>query len=168
MIGCERLRSHVGGWCQRPRDRGAYGVSDCWTRLEGFPKRLSNVLRERTHVQPVTHRESDIQPRLSLVYSFQAGGLAGTSVDLLFYPIDSIKTRLQADRGFYKAGGFRGIYNGVASVIVGSAPGGTLFPSLSDCASCPNVTHLDPSCCLLLYLRHTQAGPADPSPPRTG
>jgi solute carrier family 25 (mitochondrial S-adenosylmethionine transporter), member 26 len=56
----------------------------------------------------------------------QAGGIAGTSVDLLFYPIDSIKTRLQSHDGFYKAGGFRGIYNGVGSVIVGSAPGGML------------------------------------------
>ena len=118
----------------------------------GLRRRWSNVVRERTHVQPVAHREFNAQPRLSLVYSYQAGGLAGTSVDLLFYPIDSIKTRLQSDLGFYKAGGFRGIYNGVASVIVGSAPGGIPFLSLSVCASCPNFPHLDPSCCLLLYL----------------
>jgi solute carrier family 25 S-adenosylmethionine transporter 26 len=45
-------------------------------------------------------------------------------VDLLFYPIDSIKTRLQSSQGFYKAGGFGGIYKGVGSVLVGSAPGG--------------------------------------------
>jgi solute carrier family 25 S-adenosylmethionine transporter 26 len=51
-------------------------------------------------------------------------------VDLLFYPIDSIKTRLQSDHGFHKAGGFRGIYNGVGSVIVGSAPGGTFMRPL--------------------------------------
>jgi len=54
----------------------------------------------------------------------QAGGLAGTSVDLLFFPIDTVKTRLQSSQGFLKAGGFKGIYNGVGSVIVGSAPGG--------------------------------------------
>lgn len=54
----------------------------------------------------------------------QAGGLAGTSVDLLFFPIDTVKTRLQSSQGFAKAGGFRGIYKGVGSVIVGSAPGG--------------------------------------------
>jgi Mitochondrial carrier protein len=63
----------------------------------------------------------------SITHLFQAGGIAGTSVDLLFYPIDSIKTRLQSRGGFYKAGGFRGIYNGVGSVIVGSAPGGMLI-----------------------------------------
>jgi solute carrier family 25 S-adenosylmethionine transporter 26 len=51
-------------------------------------------------------------------------------VDLLFYPIDTIKTRLQSAKGFTQAGGFSGIYKGVGSVVVGSAPGGTLSISL--------------------------------------
>ncbi|KAI0795225.1 S-adenosylmethionine transporter [Irpex lacteus] len=59
--------------------------------------------------------------------SLLAGGVAGTSVDLLFFPIDTVKTRLQSSQGFLKAGGFKGIYNGVGSVIVGSAPGAALF-----------------------------------------
>lgn len=50
--------------------------------------------------------------------------MAGTSVDLLFFPIDTIKTRLQSPQGFLKAGGFSGMYKGVGSVMVGSAPGG--------------------------------------------
>lgn len=50
--------------------------------------------------------------------------MAGTAVDLLFFPIDTVKTRLQSAQGFVKAGGFRGIYKGVGSVVVGSAPGG--------------------------------------------
>ena len=57
--------------------------------------------------------------------------MAGTSVDLLFFPIDTVKTRLQAAQGFAKAGGFRGIYKGVGSVVVGSAPGGVY--SVSSC-----------------------------------
>ena len=44
----------------------------------------------------------------------------------MFYPIDTIKTRLQSQQGFVKAGGFKGIYKGVGSVGVGSAPGGTM------------------------------------------
>ncbi|KAJ7170948.1 mitochondrial carrier domain-containing protein, partial [Mycena filopes] len=55
-----------------------------------------------------------------------AGGLAGTAVDLLFFPIDTIKTRLQSPQGFARAGGFKGIYKGVGSVGVGSAPGACL------------------------------------------
>ena len=54
----------------------------------------------------------------------QAGGMAGTAVDLLFFPIDTIKTRLQASQGFAAAGGFRGMYKGIGSVVSGSAPGG--------------------------------------------
>ncbi|CCL99723.1 uncharacterized protein FIBRA_01745 [Fibroporia radiculosa] len=59
--------------------------------------------------------------------SLAAGGLAGTSVDLLFFPIDTIKTRLQASQGFIHAGGFNGIYKGIGSVVVGSAPGAAVF-----------------------------------------
>jgi hypothetical protein len=54
----------------------------------------------------------------------QAGAAAGTSVDLLFFPIDTVKTRLQSAQGFLAAGGFRGVYKGLGSVVVGSAPGG--------------------------------------------
>ena len=57
--------------------------------------------------------------------------MAGTSVDLLFFPIDTVKTRLQSAQGFAKAGGFAGIYKGVGSVIVGSAPGGVYSVSPS-------------------------------------
>ncbi|KAL9051791.1 MAG: hypothetical protein Q9162_005785 [Coniocarpon cinnabarinum] len=56
-----------------------------------------------------------------------AGGLAGTTVDLSLYPIDTLKTRLQASSGFAASGGFSGIYKGVGSAVVGSAPGAALF-----------------------------------------
>ena len=55
--------------------------------------------------------------------------MAGTAVDLLFFPIDTIKTRLQSSQGFLKSGGFRGIYKGIGSVVVGSAPGGMWPPN---------------------------------------
>ncbi|MGH0166767.1 UNVERIFIED_CONTAM: hypothetical protein FKN15_051418, partial [Acipenser sinensis] len=53
---------------------------------------------------------------------FKAGGCAGMCVDLALFPLDTIKTRLQTPQGFYKAGGFRGIYAGVPSAAVGSFP----------------------------------------------
>lgn len=56
-----------------------------------------------------------------------AGGFAGTTVDLTLYPIDTLKTRLQSSSGFYSSGGFRGIYAGVGSALIGSAPGAALF-----------------------------------------
>ncbi|KAI9794397.1 MAG: S-adenosylmethionine transporter [Peltula sp. TS41687] len=57
----------------------------------------------------------------------KAGGIAGTAVDLSLYPIDTIKTRLQSSAGFARSGGFHGIYRGVGSALVGSAPGAALF-----------------------------------------
>ena len=59
--------------------------------------------------------------------SLLAGGLAGTTVDLSLYPIDTVKTRLQSPKGFFSSGGFRGIYNGVGAAALGSAPGAALF-----------------------------------------
>jgi len=56
-----------------------------------------------------------------------AGGCAGTSVDVALFPIDTIKTRCQAKEGFFKAGGFKGIYRGLAAAAAGSAPGAALF-----------------------------------------
>lgn len=63
--------------------------------------------------------------------------MAGTAVDLLFFPLDTIKTRLQSAQGFARAGEFRGVYKGVGSVVVGSAPGGE-HSTISLMNQCPN------------------------------
>lgn len=63
----------------------------------------------------------------SFATALTAGGMAGTAVDVALFPIDTIKTRLQAPAGFWKAGGFAGIYNGLAAAAAGSAPGAALF-----------------------------------------
>eukprot|EP00903_Cladosiphon_okamuranus_P007738 g7497.t1 len=63
----------------------------------------------------------------SFLASLMAGGLAGTAVDVALYPLDTIKTRLQSPEGFIKAGGLRGVYNGLSAAAVGSAPGAALF-----------------------------------------
>lgn len=62
--------------------------------------------------------------------SLVAGGLAGTSVDVALFPIDTIKTRLQSPQGFIKAGGFNGIYRGLGAAALGSSPGAALFFSV--------------------------------------
>ncbi|XP_049719184.1 S-adenosylmethionine mitochondrial carrier protein isoform X3 [Elephas maximus indicus] len=56
-----------------------------------------------------------------------AGGVAGVTVDLVLFPLDTIKTRLQSPQGFNKAGGFRGIYAGVPSAAIGSFPNAAAF-----------------------------------------
>uniref|UniRef100_A0AAZ3P0W9 Mitochondrial S-adenosylmethionine carrier protein n=1 Tax=Oncorhynchus tshawytscha TaxID=74940 RepID=A0AAZ3P0W9_ONCTS len=57
----------------------------------------------------------------------EAGGCAGMCVDLTLFPLDTIKTRLQSQQGFTKAGGFRGIYAGVPSAAIGSFPNAAAF-----------------------------------------
>lgn len=56
-----------------------------------------------------------------------AGGLAGVSVDIALFPLDTVKTRLQSSQGFMKAGGFSGIYRGLASAAAGSFPTAATF-----------------------------------------
>ncbi|KAJ1821364.1 S-adenosylmethionine transporter [Coemansia sp. RSA 2671] len=56
-----------------------------------------------------------------------AGGFAGMAVDVALFPLDTIKTRLQAKAGFMASGGFRGIYSGLSSAVIGSSPGAAMF-----------------------------------------
>lgn len=48
-------------------------------------------------------------------------------MDLSLFPLDTLKTRLQSSGGFISSGGFSGVYKGVGSALVGSAPGAALF-----------------------------------------
>uniref|UniRef100_A0A8D8NTV2 S-adenosylmethionine mitochondrial carrier protein homolog n=3 Tax=Culex pipiens TaxID=7175 RepID=A0A8D8NTV2_CULPI len=59
--------------------------------------------------------------------SLLSGAVAGLVVDIVLFPIDTVKTRLQSERGFIRSGGFRGIYKGLAPAAAGSAPTAALF-----------------------------------------
>lgn len=63
----------------------------------------------------------------SFLLSLVAGGIAGTSTDIVFYPIDTIKTRLQTKEGFFKSGGYKNVYSGISACIIASAPSASLF-----------------------------------------
>ncbi|PKS13077.1 hypothetical protein jhhlp_000418 [Lomentospora prolificans] len=66
-------------------------------------------------------------PQPPFTTALLAGALAGTTTDLSLFPLDTLKTRLQSPEGFIRSGGFSGIYRGVGSALVGSAPGASLF-----------------------------------------
>ena len=68
----------------------------------------------------------------TFVTSLICGAVAGTTVDVALFPLDTIKTRLQSSQGFLKSGGFNGIYKGLRITALGSAPGAALFFSSYD------------------------------------
>lgn len=73
--------------------------------------------------------ENDKQMATNYLYltSLISGGMAGLVVDVVLFPIDTIKTRLQSEKRFWRAGGFRGIYNGLGPAAAGSVPSAALF-----------------------------------------
>lgn len=48
-------------------------------------------------------------------------------MDAGLFPLDTIKTRLQSPDGFVKSGGFRGVYSGLGTAALGSAPTGKWY-----------------------------------------
>ncbi|XP_073962339.1 S-adenosylmethionine mitochondrial carrier protein homolog [Choristoneura fumiferana] len=65
--------------------------------------------------------------KLTYLAPLLAGAVAGISVDVALYPLDTLKTRLQSSQGFQKAGGFRGVYKGLLTVATTSMPTTALF-----------------------------------------
>ena len=73
----------------------------------------------------------------------QAGAFAAFTVDLLVYPLDTLKTRLQSPdykkrftngsaNTINRAALFRGLYQGVGSVIIATLPSCELGPFIDD------------------------------------
>lgn len=71
--------------------------------------------------------DNEITYMPSTKVSMLAGAAAGFTVDVALFPLDTLKTRLQSSEGFLKAGGFKGVYKGMQSVALGSAPGSATF-----------------------------------------
>ena len=66
-------------------------------------------------------------PDPSLAAALVSGGAAGTAVDVSLFPLDTLKTRLQSQKGFWAAGGFKNVYHGIGPAAAGSAPGSAIF-----------------------------------------
>ncbi|XP_032779444.2 S-adenosylmethionine mitochondrial carrier protein [Daphnia magna] len=69
----------------------------------------------------------EIDSNVSIRNFLAAGGIAGMAVDAGLFPLDTLKTRLQSPDGFVKSGGFRGVYSGLGTAVLGSAPTAALF-----------------------------------------
>ncbi|KAF3482792.1 solute carrier family 25 member 38 [Arthroderma uncinatum] len=101
--------------------------------------KADSILRreERIHTQ---HEEKDVRP--PYLHCMIAGGIGGTSGDMLMHSLDTVKTRQQGDPHippkyssmsssyatiFRQEGIRRGLYGGVTPALCGSFPGTVIF-----------------------------------------
>merc|ERR550539_2343917 len=73
-----------------------------------------------------------------------SGAFAGFSVDVVLFPIDTIRTRQQSAQGFWKAGGFQNLFKGISAAATGAAPSASLFFSVYE-TSKPYIRQINPS-----------------------
>ncbi|ORY87968.1 mitochondrial carrier domain-containing protein [Protomyces lactucae-debilis] len=59
--------------------------------------------------------------------SLMGGAFAAMAVDSLIFPLDTIKTRTQAQGGLKANGGYTGLYRGIGSVVACTVPSAALF-----------------------------------------
>ena len=94
----------------------------------------------------------DKSPSPSFSVALVSGGIAGMSVDVSLFPLDTIKTRLQSQQGFFRAGGFGGIYSGIGPAILGSAPGAALFFCTYELTKSFGEKHVSPSYTPIVHM----------------
>ncbi|KAJ8610344.1 hypothetical protein CTAYLR_003858 [Chrysophaeum taylorii] len=98
-----------------------------------------------------------MEPWLALSSSFaesmMAGAVAGFVCDLTLYPLDTLKTRLQAPGGLRGSGGLVGAYRGIGITLAGSVPCSALFFSTYESAV-PCVDGVVASRCDAVEARH--------------
>ena len=73
-----------------------------------------------------------------------AGGCASAAVDVCIYPLDTLKTRMQAAQGFRAAGGYTGLFSGVTAAALGAVPGGALFFGVYEYSRSGLQSHISP------------------------
>lgn len=74
-----------------------------------------------------SHNPVPFSSHVPLSVCLISGGSAGTAVDLVLFPLDTIKTRLQSVQGFRASGGFSRIYAGIGPTLLVSAPNAAIF-----------------------------------------
>lgn len=81
----------------------------------------SKIIKRRQKIENIANE------RIPSWMALLSGAVAGTTVDVCLFPIDTLKTRMQSPQGFWRAGGFRGVYQGISAAATGSAPSAALF-----------------------------------------
>ncbi|KAJ1398596.1 X8 domain [Sesbania bispinosa] len=93
---------------------------------DGCTKRKQNLLLRNSFASVSMGEEKPFDFLRTLFEGVIAGGTAGVVVETALYPIDTIKTRLQAARGGEKLI-LKGLYSGLAGNLAGVLPASALF-----------------------------------------
>eukprot|EP00963_Diacronema_lutheri_P002993 scaffold241_cov340-Pavlova_lutheri.AAC.14 len=99
-----------------------------------------------------------------------AGAVAGGTVEAILYPLDTIKTRLQAATGGWAAartGVFKGLYQGMGTSVVGSMPSTAIFFATYEWAKRVCLVRLPESLSSVAHLTGAVAGSITASLVRT-
>ncbi|BFZ54788.1 hypothetical protein PYCC9005_001825 [Savitreella phatthalungensis] len=67
------------------------------------------------------------EEKASSLGSLLGGACAAMCVDSIIFPLDTIKTRSQAEGGLVKNGGYKHLYRGIGSVVVCTIPSAATF-----------------------------------------
>ena len=90
---------------------------------------------QESGTQPALPHPGSFEEKKSRELRSQAGAIAAFTIDLIVYPLDTIKTRLQSQdylktyaspgrSGRSAAFSFRGLYQGVGSAVAATLPAG--------------------------------------------
>lgn len=126
LLVAERT-STPGSTCSNMMKTSRRAFADAF---EGLPSALSATQEASTGSATIEPELPEVPVKKggpSLFAALLAGAIAGLLVDMSLFPLDTIKTRLQSSAGFRAAGGFSGLYQGVGSIALGSAPSSALF-----------------------------------------
>ena len=85
----------------------------------GSPPRAASALETRASTSGMPWRE--------LAGHCASGALAGCAVEGAFYPLDTLKTRMQAARAVNARIDLRGLYRGLFGNLMGAAPASAVF-----------------------------------------
>merc|ERR1719162_2940848 len=66
--------------------------------------------------------------------SLGAGAVAGMTAEVVLFPLDCLKTRVQSRSGLRGVGTLRSLYRGCGTAIAGSMPASAIFFATYDCA----------------------------------
>ncbi|XP_052190311.1 S-adenosylmethionine carrier 1, chloroplastic/mitochondrial-like [Diospyros lotus] len=129
MLTTSNSDQHVGSTVHLLKDVSKLGHRVVFFRRSGTVKQKMCISQEERNniVKAVRgHRDMPFDFVHSLFEGAVAGGVAGVVVEAALYPIDTIKTRLQAVRG----GGrivLKGLYSGLIGNLAGVLPASAIF-----------------------------------------